>query len=76
MQFINKRKKLMKKELKKVKSLLIGNTKLSLESTDDIASFYGSQELMKGEIKTLGSKIKRNKYGYFRRYTKNCKKYI
>ncbi len=52
------KEKVDEKELKKVKSLLIGNTKLSLESTDDIASFYGSQELMKGEIKTLDQKIK------------------
>ncbi|MEI6377382.1 MAG: pitrilysin family protein, partial [bacterium] len=32
------------KELSKVKSFLIGNTKLSLEATDDIANFYGGQE--------------------------------
>ena len=44
-------------ELAKVKSFLIGNMKLSLESTDDIASFYGSQELMRGEVKTLDEKI-------------------
>ncbi len=46
------------KELSKVKSMLIGNMKLSLEATDDIASFYGSQELMKRELKTLDEKIK------------------
>jgi predicted Zn-dependent peptidase len=46
------------KELNKVKSLLIGNTKLSLEATDDIANFYGGQELLKKEIKTLEEKIK------------------
>ena len=46
------------KELLKVKSMLIGNMKLSLEVTDDIASFYGSQELMKKELKTLDEKIK------------------
>ncbi len=45
-------------ELSKVKSMLIGNTKLSLEATDDIANFYGSQELLKKEIKTLEEKIK------------------
>jgi predicted Zn-dependent peptidase len=50
--------KISDKELNKVKSLLIGNTKMSLEATDDIANFYGSQELMKGEIKTLEEKIK------------------
>ncbi|MDE2030868.1 MAG: insulinase family protein [Patescibacteria group bacterium] len=47
------------KELNKVKSLLIGNMKLSLEATDDIASFYGSQELMRKEIQTLNEKINR-----------------
>jgi len=46
------------KELNKVKSLLIGNTKMSLEATDDIANFYGGQELLKKEIKTLEEKIK------------------
>lgn len=46
------------KELDKVKSFLIGNMKLSLESTDDIANFYGMQELMRQEIKTLDDKIK------------------
>lgn len=46
------------KELSKVKSLIIGNTKLSLEATDDIANFYGGQELLKKEIKTLEEKIK------------------
>lgn len=46
------------KELSKVKSMLIGNMKLSLEATDDIANFYGSQELLKKELKTLDEKIK------------------
>jgi predicted Zn-dependent peptidase len=50
--------KVGEKELQKVKSLIIGNTKMSLEATDDIANFYGSQELMKKEIKTLEEKIK------------------
>jgi predicted Zn-dependent peptidase len=45
-------------ELAKVKSFIIGNTKLSLESTDDIANFCGVQELLKKEIKTLDEKIK------------------
>jgi len=52
------KEKVSKEELSKVKSLIIGNTKLSLEATDDIANFYGSQELMKKEIKTLEEKIK------------------
>lgn len=51
-------KKVNDEELNKVKSFLIGNMKLSLEATDDIANFYGGQELMKNEIKTLDEKIK------------------
>lgn len=51
-------KKVSEEELNKVKSLIIGNMKMSLEATDDIASFYGHQELMKKEIKTLEDKIK------------------
>ena len=43
-------------ELNKVKECLIGNMKLSLESTDDIANFYGGQELLKKEIKTAENK--------------------
>jgi predicted Zn-dependent peptidase len=52
------KEKVSERELNKVKSFLIGNMKMSLEATDDIASFYGGQELMKREIKTLESKIK------------------
>jgi predicted Zn-dependent peptidase len=48
----------LSEELAKVKSFIIGNTKLSLESTDDIANFYGMQELLQGKIKTLEEKIK------------------
>jgi len=51
-------KKVSDKELDKVKSFLIGNMKMSLEATDDIAGFYGKQELMKEEIKVLEEKIK------------------
>ncbi|MFA5773098.1 MAG: pitrilysin family protein [Candidatus Paceibacterota bacterium] len=50
--------KVSEKELNKVKSYLVGNMKMSLEATDDIANFYGGQELMKNEIKTLEEKIK------------------
>jgi len=39
-----------------VKEFLIGNMKLSLESSDDIASFYGLQELLKHEIKKVEEK--------------------
>ena len=51
-------KKVHKEELDKVKALIIGNMKMSLEATDDIANFYGGQELIKKEIKTLEEKIK------------------
>ena len=53
-----KSEKVSAEELTKVKSMLVGNMKLSLEATDDIANFYGAQELMKQEIKTLEEKIK------------------
>lgn len=46
------------RELSKVKSFIIGNSKLSLEATDDIANFYGGQELLKGEMKTIEEKAK------------------
>lgn len=45
-----------KEELEKVKEYLIGNMKLSLESTDDIANFFGGQELLKKEIKDIKEK--------------------
>jgi predicted Zn-dependent peptidase len=45
-------------ELNKVKECLIGNMKLSLESSDDIANFYGGQELLKKEIKSAEDKAK------------------
>ena len=38
-------------ELNKVKECLIGNMKLTLEASDDIANFYGGQELLKKEMK-------------------------
>lgn len=46
------------KELKKVKSLIIGNTKLSFEATDDIANYFGRQEILKKEIKTIEERAK------------------
>ncbi len=45
-----KETKVSDEELEKVKECLIGNMKLSLESSDDIANFYGGQELLKKEI--------------------------
>jgi predicted Zn-dependent peptidase len=43
-------------ELNKVKEYLIGNMKLSLESSDDIANFFGGQELLKRELKKAEEK--------------------
>jgi len=43
-------------ELEKVKECLVGNMKLGLESSDDIANFYGGQELLKRELKTAEQK--------------------
>ncbi len=45
-------------ELNKVKECLIGNMKLSLESSDDIANFHGGQELLKREIRGAEEKAK------------------
>ncbi len=44
--------RISEEELSKVKEYLIGNMKLSLESSDDIANFHGGQELLKREIKS------------------------
>ncbi len=54
-----KEEKVSELELKKVKSFIIGNSKLSLEATDDIANFYGGQEVLKGEMKTIEEKAKK-----------------
>jgi len=51
-----KNEKISLEELNKVKEFLIGNMKLSLESSDDIANFYGGQELLKKEIKSSEEK--------------------
>ncbi len=56
-----KEKSISRREFEKVKSFLIGNIKLSLEATNDIASFYGMEELMQKEVKTLEDKIKQIK---------------
>lgn len=53
-----KNAKVDEEELKKVKECLIGNMKLSLESSDDIANFYGGQELLKREIVSAEKKAK------------------
>jgi predicted Zn-dependent peptidase len=53
-----KRELVSKEELEKVKECLIGNMKLTLESSDDIANFYGGQELLKRELKNAEDKAK------------------
>ena len=51
-----KTEKISLEELNKVKEFLIGNMKLSLESTDDIAGFYGLQELLKHKVEKAEKK--------------------
>ena len=55
---ILKKEKISEEELEKVKEYLIGNMKLSLESSDDIANFHGGQELLKREIHSAEQKAK------------------
>jgi len=54
-----KNHKVPKDELDKVKEFLIGNMKLTLESSDDIANFYGGQELLKREMEGAEEKAKK-----------------
>ena len=42
--------KVPEKELFKVKESIIGNTFLSLETSDSVANFFGSQEVIRGKI--------------------------
>ena len=53
-----KKELVSEEELSKVKKMLIGNLKLGLESSDDIAEFYGFQEVFKKEIKKSEDIIK------------------
>lgn len=53
-----KNEKISDEELEKVKEYLIGNMKLSLESSDDIANFFGGQELLKHELKSSEEKAR------------------
>jgi len=47
-----------KEELNKVKRQLIGKLNLGLESSDDLAEFYGGQEVLREKIKTPEDIIK------------------
>lgn len=40
-------------ELKKVKDYMVGSMKLGLESSDDIANFFGGQEILHKELQTV-----------------------
>jgi len=51
--------KVSDKELKKAKDYIKGKMVLGLESSDAQASFYGSQELLKGEIMTIEEMFKK-----------------
>lgn len=53
-----KNEKIGAEELNKVKECMIGNMKLTLESSDDIANFYGGQELLKRELKNAEEKAR------------------
>jgi predicted Zn-dependent peptidase len=53
-----KKYKVSEEELNKVKECLIGNMKLTLESSDDIANFYGGQELLKRELHSAEQKAR------------------
>lgn len=46
-------------ELRRAKSHLSGTLALSLETSDEIASFYGGQEIIKREISSLGELLKK-----------------
>jgi len=54
-----KKEKVNVEELNKVKECLIGNMKLSLESSDDLANFFGGQELLKRELKSAEEKAEK-----------------
>jgi predicted Zn-dependent peptidase len=51
--------KITEKELKKAKDYFKGITSLSLDSSDNQASFYGLQELLEKDILTPGEKFKK-----------------
>ncbi len=46
-------------ELLKVKEFLIGNSKLGLESSDELASFFGSQEILQKKVEPAEEKFKK-----------------
>jgi len=52
-----KNKKVSIKELRKAKDHIKGRAILGLESSDDLASFYGNQELFENKILTLDEKL-------------------
>jgi predicted Zn-dependent peptidase len=58
---ILKEKIISEKELSKVKEILIAGMKMSLESTDDVANFYGGQEVLLHKLETAEEKSRKIK---------------
>jgi predicted Zn-dependent peptidase len=52
------KEKVEEEELKKAKEYLKGMTSISMESSNNQASYYGNQQLLKGKIETLEEKFK------------------
>lgn len=48
-----------KTELDKVKKIFISGMKMGLEATDDIANFYGGQEVLVGKVETSEEKARK-----------------
>jgi len=53
-----KQKGVTKKELKKAKDYMKGKLVMNLEASDDLAFFFGNQEVLKGSLLTLDEIIK------------------
>ncbi len=49
-----KEERVSEEELRKVKDCLVGNFRLSLESSDSLAEYYGSQEILRKPMKMPG----------------------
>jgi len=69
-------KKITEKELQKAKDYLKGNTSLSLDSSDNQASFYGMQELLEKDIMTPEEKFKKIDEVFRCRHKKNRRRHI
>ncbi len=56
-----KKETVSEKELAKVKEIIIAGMKMSLESSDDVANFYGGQEVLLKKIETAEEKAQKIK---------------